>query len=128
MSKLLFQNNLRNCRIFKNFPYPDTSPVINELSTYSSEQGKYKLVYISGNNFSLEGKTGYSTVTIGTFTNLPVVFYSSQYISFQVPIIIAPGVYSVTVVNNSQNPLYSNSVNYTIEVSSQITKFIEQYV
>lgn len=128
MTKLLFQYNVRSCRVFKNLPYPDTSPVINELSTYISQQGDYTIVYISGNNFSLEGTTGYSTVTFGSFKNLPVIFYSSQNISFEVPMLAIPGMYSVTVVNNSQNPLYSNSVNYIVQISNHITKYIEQYV
>jgi len=114
MTKLLFQYNVRNCRIFKNLPFPNTSPVIDGLSIYKSQQGIYTTVYISGNNFSLEGTHGYSTVTFGTYQNISVIFYSSQTISFQVPTNAPSGIYSVTVVNNSQNPLYSNSVNYTI--------------
>ena len=125
MSKLLFQYNVRNCRIFENLSYPNTSPVIDSLSIYNSQQGLYTTVYISGSNFSLGGTTGYSTVTFGLYTNIPVIFYNSLYISFQVPIYAVPATYSVTVVNNSQNPLYSNSVNYTIDISSRISKYIE---
>lgn len=124
MPKLLFQYNVRSCRIFTNLSFPNISPVIYGLSTYASVQGVYTIVYINGNNFSLEG----STVTFGSYTNIPIVFYSSQNISFEVPMIATPGTHTVTVVNNSQNPLYSNSVNYTIQINANSNQYIEQYV
>ena len=100
---------------------PDVTPVISNLSIDSSQQGIYTLVTIYGNNFSLYGITGISVVDFvstnkkQTFQNLPVSFYSSQQISFSVPLNAFSDVYSITVVNK-QYPisLTSNSVNYTI--------------
>ena len=108
MTKLSFQYNLRSCRKFKYLLFPNTSPVINSLSVYSSS-GR---VFVYGDNFSLDGRNGTSVVNFGSYT-ISVVFYSSQNISFQVPT-ATTGIYSVTVVNTSQNPLYSNTVQYTI--------------
>lgn len=108
MTKLSFQYNLRSCRKFKYLLFPNTSPVINSLSVYSSSG----TVFVYGDNFSLDGRNGTSVVNFGSYT-VPVVFYSSQNISFQVPTATS-GTYSVTVVNMSQNPLYSNTVQYTI--------------
>jgi len=111
MPKLSFQYNLRSCRKFKYLLFPNTSPVINSLSVYSSS-GTNTTVSVYGDNFSLDGRNGTSVVNFGSYT-VSVLFYSSQNISFQVPT-ATTGTYSVTVVNTSQNPLYSNSVQYTI--------------
>jgi len=100
---------------------PDVTPIISNLSRESSQQGIYTIVTIYGNNFSLYGITGISVVDFvstnkkQTFPNLPVFFYSSQEISFSVPLNALPDNYSITVVNK-QYPisLTSNSVNYTI--------------
>ena len=100
---------------------PDVTPVISNLSIDSSQPGIYTVVKIYGNNFSLYGVTGISVVDFvstnkkQTFPNLPVSFYSSQEISFSIPLNAFPDNYSITVVNK-QYPLSltSNSVNYTI--------------
>ena len=94
---------------------PELTPVINNLSVTSSLTGLYTIVYIYGNNFSLYGITGTSVVNFGSFTGLPVSLYSSQEITFSVPMNALPGNYSVSVVNQT-NPisLVSNSVNYTV--------------
>jgi hypothetical protein len=100
---------------------PDVTPFISNLSRDSSTQGIYTIVTIYGNNFSLYGITGISVVDFvstskkQSFQNLPVSFYSSQQISFSIPLNAFPDNYSITVVNK-QYPisLTSNSVNYTI--------------
>ena len=100
---------------------PDVTPIISNLSVDSSTEGLYTVVTIYGNNFSLYGITGISVVDFVStskkqiFQNLPVSFYSSQQISFSVPLNALPDNYSITVVNK-QYPisLTSNSVNYTI--------------
>jgi hypothetical protein len=96
---------------------PDIKPVIQNLSVTSSAVGVYTVVYIYGFNFANTGSTiGTSVVNFGSYTNLPVSFYSSQEISFIVPSIIAPiGNYSINVTNlNYPISLTSNSVSYTI--------------
>ena len=100
---------------------PDVTPIISNLSRDSSSEGIYTIVTIYGNNFSLYGITGISVVDFistskkQSFQNLPVSFYSSQQISFSIPLNAFPDNYSITVVNK-QYPLSltSNSVNYTI--------------
>ena len=107
-----------------NFPFvcrksvnsvPDLTPVISNLSVYSSTATVYTIVYIYGNNFSLYGTTGTSVVNFGNYTNLPVSFFSSQELSFSVPQNAISGNYSITVMNvNYPLSLVSNSINYTI--------------
>lgn len=94
---------------------PDLTPVISNLSVTSSPVGVYTVVYIYGNQFSLYGNTGTSVVNFGSFSDLPVSFYSSQEISFSVPLNAAVGNYQVSVVNQKYpNFLVSNFVNYTV--------------
>jgi hypothetical protein len=81
---------------------PSFSPVINALSTYK----KYRQVYIYGSNF-LPLQT---FVNLGSYTNLPITYYSSFKISFIVPINTLPGTYTV-VVNNIYNNNFSPSIN-----------------
>jgi hypothetical protein len=102
------------CRTYKGF-YPNIDPVIYNLSQNTSVQGDYALVYITGNNFLLDGST---RVNFGTY-NLPVTFFSSITLSFIVPANAPVGMYSVrvTTVNNTQvipTTMYSNGVDYTI--------------
>ena len=115
MPKLLIQYISDKCNKFKYLAYPDTTPVINTLSLYESTAGSSTTVYINGDNFSLDGRNGYSTVNFGNYKNISVAFYNSQNISFQVPTTASQGNYGVVVVNKSQYPLYSNSVNYTLQ-------------
>jgi hypothetical protein len=113
---------------------PDLTPFISNLSMVSSTEGVYTVVTIYGNNFSLYGITGISVVNFTSdnsavsdnglgkdkisFTNLPVSFYSSQQISFSVPLNASSGNYFISVVNK-QYPisLTSNSVSYTVNSS-----------
>ena len=103
-SKLQMQYKIVNrCRIYKQ-QLPNITPVISNLSTYYSVSGAYTIVYITGNNFSLSGPTGYSSVTFGNY-NVPVTFLSPYNIAFVIPSVLNSGTYSVSVVNNNF-PLY----------------------
>lgn len=102
------------CRKYKGFN-PNIEPVIYNLSQNTSAQGEYALVYITGNNYLLDGST---RALFGGY-NLPVTFFSSVTLSFIVPANAPAGVYTVRVItsNNTQvipSIMYSNGVNYTI--------------
>ena len=58
------------CRKYKGF-YPNITPVIYSLSQDTSPEGDYALIYITGNNYLLDGMT---RVNFGSYTNLPVTF------------------------------------------------------
>ncbi len=106
--------------------YPSFTPVIDSISIDSSIAGVYTVVYIRGSNF-LPLCNGNSYVNFGSYTNLPIIFYNSFYISFVVPLDAPTGFYNIQVVNvyndNFALPVsqtysgklnYSNSVTYTI--------------
>lgn len=106
--------------------YPSFNPIINGLSVTSSASRAYSLVYITGSNF-ISPTNGTTYVNFGSFSNLPITFYSSFNISFVVPLNALAGSYNVVVVNvyngnfstavNTSypgNPNYSNSITYTI--------------
>jgi hypothetical protein len=106
--------------------YPSFTPTILSLSTTSSANGVYSVVYINGSNF-LPPCIGTTYVNFGVYKNLPVIFFSSGYISFTVPLNAPIDNYSVVVVNvyngnfspqvniSSSGVLnYSNSITYTI--------------
>lgn len=104
-----------NCRkIQKNSP--NIIPVILQILPEQSILGNYIVAHIVGYNFSLGGTLGYSTVTFGNITNIPVTFFSSLNISFVVPVIdVLDGIYNVQVVNNRYpTTLHSNIVPYTL--------------
>jgi hypothetical protein len=103
------------CRKYKSF-LPNITPAIYSLSSTVSVPREYALVYINGQNFTPNNLS----VTFGTITNIPIVFYSSFSISFLVPLYVSEGTYGVQVVANNNNTLmsgllYSNTVNYTIQ-------------
>jgi len=117
-------NILTSCK-YRGF-YPSFTPVINFLSKTTSVASTYAEVQINGSNF-LPPSNATIYVNFGSFTNLPITFYSSFNISFVVPLNAVPGSYNVTVVNvynsnfspqiNQTNPgnlNYSNSITYTI--------------
>jgi hypothetical protein len=119
-----FYNN-NKCRRTSN-TYPSFTPTISSLSRTSSAKGLYSVVYINGSNF-LPPSIGVTYVNFGNYTNLPIIFISSTYISFTIPLNASVGDYSVVVVNiyngnfsaqvNTSYPgilNYSNSINYTI--------------
>jgi len=111
------------CRLYKSV-LPSFTPIINNLSVTSSIAGQYSLVYINGNNFFTNAIT---YINFGSYTNIPITFYSSFNISFVVPLNATAGNYNVVAVNiyNGQfspsvkytysgNLKYSNSINYTL--------------
>lgn len=116
---------LNRCRRYQQ-AYPSFAPIIYTLNPDNVNQGAYSVVYINGLNF-LPPCYGTTYVNCGTFTNIPITFYSSFNISFVVPVNIVAGNYAVTVVNiynsnfspavNSSypgNPNYSNSLQLTV--------------
>ena len=105
------------CRKYT-YSYPDVSPFINEIYPHTSVLGAYTVVNILGNNFSLDGPNGYSTVTFGHIKNIPVTFLSSMNLSFVVPVVdVVTGPYNVQVVNNIYpTSLYSNLITYTLTI------------
>jgi len=102
------------CRKYKGF-LPNITPSILFLSQTSSAQGTYALVFIQGENF-----TPYSTtVAFGPISNIPIVYYNSDTISFVVPMKLLANDYNVQVVTNAANNynivlLSSNKIVYTI--------------
>jgi hypothetical protein len=104
------------CRKYR-YNYPDVSPVIYQIYPEISALGAYSVVNISGYNFSLDGPTGYSTVSFGDIKNIPVTFLSSMNLSFVVPVtgVVSGTSYDVQVVNNVYpTSLYSNTKSFLI--------------
>lgn len=107
-------------RVVKGFN-PNPTPIIYNLSTYSSPVNSYTKVKINGLNFFPFGTT---TVTFGPIQNIPVDYLSSFNISFTIPISnsnpIYVGTYDLYVVNVNNVTqilpiaLYSNKVQYTL--------------
>lgn len=114
-SKLQMQYRVVNrCRAYI-AQAPDITPYISGLSTYSSVATSYTIVYVTGNNFSLQGSTGVSTITFGNIKNIPVTYLSPNNIAFVVPNNLGVGTYAVKVANNNYpTSLYSNLVYYTL--------------
>ena len=122
---------ISKCKGRKNV-YPSFTPVIDSISVNSSISGVYTVVYISGSNF-LPPCNGDTYVNFGTYTYLPITFYSSFNISFIVPLNAPIGFYNIRVVNVyndnfslpvSQSypgiPNYSNSLTYTVNSLSHL--------
>ena len=125
----LTQNNpnyiLSKCRKISK-KYPAFTPVIFSLSITSSKNNSYSVVYINGSHF-LPTCIGSTYVNFGQYTNLPITYFSSNFLSFVVPLNAKVGNYSVVVVNvyngnfspqvntsNAGDLNVSNSINYTI--------------
>jgi hypothetical protein len=114
----------RKCRKTKPILYPSFEPNLFNLSTTTSSAGSYSLVYISGSNLLPNGTT---FVKFGS-EYLPIIYYSSFYLSFVVPLNAGVGNYQVQLANlyngnfcpqiNQSYPgninLSSNSITYTI--------------
>ena len=110
-SKYEQQNKCQNIVKF----LPSITPEIYGLSKSSSVAGVYTIINIFGTNFSLFGRTGYSSINFGPYLNLPVIFLGSQTLSFEIPTFAPIGSYSLSVINILYpNSLYSNSVSYTL--------------
>ena len=106
--------------------YPPFGPTIGSLSVNISVPGTYSLVYIYGTNF-LPPSYGTTYVNFGPFKNLPITFYSTNSISFVVPLNAQTGIYKVVVVNiynsnfsPSVNQSYSGNPNFSNPVSYQL--------
>ncbi len=112
--------------------YPSFTPVIDNISVNSSFFGVYTVVTIQGSNF-LPPCNGNTYIKFGPYTNLPIIFYNSFYISFVVPLDAPVGFYTIQAVNvyndNFSLPVsqsyfgklnYSNSVPFTINSTIQL--------
>jgi hypothetical protein len=99
-----------NCRKIVN-KYPSFTPVIYSLSVTSSLKGVYSVVYVNGSNF-LPPTNGTTYVNFGSFTKLPIIYFSSSSLSFVVPLNAKVGDYSVVVVN-VYNGNFSPQINFT---------------
>ena len=105
---------VNRCRGYKQ-QLPNVIPVISNLSTYTSKAGAYTIVYVNGDNFSIQGPLGFSTISFGNINNIPVTFLSPYNIAFVVPVTLTAGTYTVKVTNNNYpNSFQSNSVSYIL--------------
>jgi len=115
-----------NCRKYV-ATYPSFTPIIYTLSVTESMPGQYSLVYIFGENFFPSGTT---YVNFGSFTNIPITFYSSNNISFVVPINAGKGTYNVVVVN-IYNGNFSPPVKYSypgiLNYSNAVPYFLRHF-
>ena len=103
------------CRTYKGF-YPQTPPIIYNLSQYTSKLGQYTQVFVNGYNFFAYGTT---RVNFGPYINIPLTYYSSLQISFLIPINAQPGCYTINVANvtntyPSPTLVYSDNETYCI--------------
>jgi len=110
----ILNTKVDRCRKYKK-SYPDISPVINSISQDISTAGTYGIINISGYNFFPNS----TSVNFGNYNDLPISYYSSVMISFQIPATAIGGNYSIVVTNQITTTvlpslLYSNSVAYTI--------------
>jgi len=104
-----------SCRKYRSF-YPDLTPVISFLSQYSSPQGIYTIVYITGLNFLPNDTT---VLNVGEYKNVPTSYLSSFNLSFVVPSGLKKGEHEIQLATISTTPLFpiylfSNKVTYTI--------------
>jgi hypothetical protein len=103
------------CRKFTSF-YPDLTPVINNLSQYSSQQGVYTVVYMFGLNFLPSDTT---VLNVGNYKDVPISYLGSFNLSFVVPSGLSKGEHEVQLATISTTPLFpiylfSNKVTYII--------------
>lgn len=115
-------SSTRKCRKLNlNGFYPSFKPVLSSLSVTNSPSGAYSLVHAYGENFLPYGTT---FVKFGGIGYIPVTYYSSNNISFVVPLNANKGNHSVFVVN-LYNGNYSPQVNQSyagiLNFSSPIT-------
>lgn len=93
------------CKTLKGF-YPSFAPTI-----YSAIEGKYNIVYITGNNF-LPAAYGTTYVNFDTYTNLEITFYSSYNISFVIPQNVQTLTPKIVVVN-VYNSNFGSCINFS---------------
>lgn len=120
--------------------FPNQTPILYGLSQYSSIQGEYTIVYVTGENFvygtSKIGSASTNTEIImipinssssNNRTVIQTTFYSSNDVSFIVPTTLTQGTYKLYVsvkstitggssaaVSGVTSVLFSNSVEYVI--------------
>jgi hypothetical protein len=105
------------CQSYVEDRYPNLTPKILSLDTYHvsylyTSQYPYT-VYVRGLNFSANGIT---SVTLGPYKKIPITFFSSNSISFIIPLNAKSGEYNVQVENtNIYGSLFSNTIILTIE-------------
>jgi len=112
-----YQYTQTACLTYIEGKYPDLIPTIIHLDTYNANYLQTSTrpftVYLRGINFSANGIT---SITFGTYKNIPITFFSSTSISFIIPLNVKQGEYNLQVVNtNSTGSLSSNTVVFTIE-------------
>jgi hypothetical protein len=124
MSNNSLPNNFFNSNCRKGF-LPSFTPKLYSLSSTSSENNTYKMVFVNGSNFLPNGTT---FIKFGNFGYLPTTYYSSFNLSFVVPLNAIRGHYNVQVVNlyNSNfstpvNQTYSGNLNYSNSITYTIT-------
>jgi len=88
---------------------PSFRPEIYNISKTTSVAGAYSVVFIVGKNFLPNGTT---YVNFGAYQNIYVSYFSSNNISFVVPVNAIMGSYDVIVVNNYSSNFSSNINNY----------------
>jgi hypothetical protein len=76
---------------------PSFTPIIYRFSITRCQRGTHSIVYVTGDNFQSPG-LGITYVQFG-FKIIPIVFYSSKYISFTVPTDLPYGNYKVKILN-----------------------------
>ena len=106
----------KKCKLSQGF-LPSFTPEIYSISKITSAAGAYSVVFIIGKNFLPNGTT---YVNFGTYQNISVSYFSSNNISFVVPINAIIGPYDIIVVNNYSsnfssniNNFYNNNLNYS---------------
>lgn len=102
------RKSYKQCKRHKSV-LPKFRPLISTISRNSSVAGQYTIVYISGTDFFGFGLT---SVNFGSYTNIPIVYYSSFNISFVVPPSASKGNYNIRVVNIYNGQLGA-SANYS---------------
>lgn len=93
-----------------NSSYPNFAPSIYNLNVETSVAGAYTVVHILGDNF-FPPAYGNTYVNFGSFTNIPILFYSTFNISFVVPQGAGNNLYNVVVVNVYNNN-FGSTINY----------------
>jgi hypothetical protein len=99
MSGLLYSNGGKRCAGWSD-NLPSLAPTITSLSSHLSIYGYQAIVTVFGTNFRT-----YSIVRFGNYS-LSVSFFSTNQISFYIPLNASPGTYSVQVVNDTLTSNY----------------------
>ena len=107
----MIRSNISTCRSSIGF-YPNVNPIIYNMSIYTAVADIYTTVYINGLNFLPYGTT---FVNFGSFKNIPITYFSSNNISFNIPLEASIGSYDVQVVS-----IYSNIINSHFVYSNKV--------